>query len=148
MDPYYKSTRRAYHLSQFIWYLLGILEALLAFRFLLKLFRGNIEAPFTKFIYTWTEPLTSPFATVFSTSRVENSAFEWTTLLAMGVYWLIAYGITRLFMLFRTIVHNEEETPQNPNQQQNMGQPQQPNQNYQQPTQQPGMRLWAGNYKL
>ncbi len=143
MDSYYKSTRRAYHRAQIIWYLLGILEALLAFRFLFKLFHANVEAQFTHFIYTWSQPLASPFLNVFSTSKVENSSFEWTTLLSMGVYWLVAYGLVRLFMLSRTVASHEEETagqpvapvmsPSMPPQQQ-YAMPQQMPQNQPQPT--------------
>jgi hypothetical protein len=96
-------TRSLYRGSQVIWYLLGILETLLAFRFLLRLFAANPSAGFTAFIYNATSPFVAPFAAVFRTSRVEGSVFEWTTLLAMAVYWLIAWAIIRLFIMGKPV---------------------------------------------
>jgi type VI protein secretion system component VasF len=36
-------------------------------------------------------------------TRVEGSIFEWTTLLAMLVIWLIAFGIVQLFFMSKTV---------------------------------------------
>lgn len=36
-------------------------------------------------------------------TTVQGSIFEWTTLLAMFVYAIIAYGIVRLFMMSKTV---------------------------------------------
>jgi hypothetical protein len=87
---------------------LGILEALLAFRFLLRLFAANPAAGFTDFIYDATRPFVSPFTAVFNVTRVEGgSVFEWTTLLAMLVYWLLAWAVIRLFLMGRPISKDE-----------------------------------------
>ena len=32
-----------------------------------------------------------------------GSVFEWTTLLAMFVYWVIAFGIIKLFLMGKTV---------------------------------------------
>ncbi|TSD01061.1 MAG: hypothetical protein Athens071425_508, partial [Parcubacteria group bacterium Athens0714_25] len=45
------STKPLYRGTQIVWYLLGLLEILLAFRFILKLLGANMEAGFTSFIY-------------------------------------------------------------------------------------------------
>jgi hypothetical protein len=34
---------------------------------------------------------------------VEGSIFEWSTLLAMLVYWVIAIGIIRLFLMGKSV---------------------------------------------
>jgi hypothetical protein len=34
---------------------------------------------------------------------VSGSIFEWTTILAMFVYWLVALGIIKLFIMGRTV---------------------------------------------
>ncbi|MFA6973838.1 MAG: YggT family protein [Parcubacteria group bacterium] len=97
------STKPLYRGTQIVWYLLGLLEILLAFRFILKLLGANAAAGFTSFIYGVTYIFTAPFLSVFRMSKVAGSIFEWTTLLAMFVYWVIAIGIIKLFLMGKTV---------------------------------------------
>ena len=97
------STKPLYRGTQIVWYLLGILEALLAFRFVLKLLAANSSAGFSSFIYNVSSPFAGPFLNVFRVTRVEGSIFEWTTLLAMLVYGLIAWGLVKLFLIGKTV---------------------------------------------
>ncbi len=97
------TTKPLYRGTQVVWYLVGIVDVLLAFRFLLKLFAANPGAGFTYFIYAATDALTLPFLTVFRMSRIEGSIFEWTTLLAIAVYSLIGWGIVKLFLMGKTV---------------------------------------------
>lgn len=106
MDSSYtsSSTKPLYRGTQIVWYILGIIEVLLAFRFVLKLLGANPLAGFTSFIYGITYLFAAPFLAVFRSSRiVEGSVFEWTTLLAMFVYWVIAVGIIKLFLMGKTV---------------------------------------------
>ncbi len=112
MDYTYRasnSTRPLYRGTQIVWYLLGILEAMLAFRFFLKLFAANPSAGFSHFIYSITQPFVAPFLNVFRITRVEGSVFEWTTILAMLVYWLIAWAILRLLTMGKPVSELEAE---------------------------------------
>jgi hypothetical protein len=97
------TTKPLYRGTQVVWYILGILEVILAFRFALKLFGANPGAGFTDFVYDISRPFVAPFLNVFRISRVEGSVFEWTTLLAMFVYWLIAWGIIKLFVMSKSV---------------------------------------------
>lgn len=97
------TTKPLYRGTQIVWYILGLLEALLVFRFVLKLLAANPAAGFTSFIYGSTKPLVAPFLNVFRVSKVEGSIFEWTTLLAMLVIWLIAWGIIKLFFMSKSV---------------------------------------------
>ncbi|MEA2701478.1 MAG: hypothetical protein QOE22_187 [Candidatus Parcubacteria bacterium] len=97
------STKPLYRGTQIVWYILGIIEALLAFRFLLRLFGANPGAGFTDLIYTLSYPFAAPFLAVFKATRVSGSVFEWTTLLAMLVYWLVALGILRLLVMSKSV---------------------------------------------
>lgn len=97
------STRPLYRGTQIVWYILGLVEVLLAFRFVLKLLGANAGAGFTSFIYTVTAPFAAPFVAVFRASKAQGSIFEWTTLLAMFVYWVIAWGIINLLMMGKTV---------------------------------------------
>ncbi len=104
MDSYNSPrTKPLYRGTQIVWYVVGILEALMAFRFVLKLLAANPGAGFTSFIYGITYPFVVPFLSVFKISRVEGSVFEWTTLLAMFVYWLIAIAIIKLFVMGKSV---------------------------------------------
>lgn len=101
------STKPLYRGTQIVWYLLTILEMLLAFRFVLKLFAANPSAGFTSFIYGITHFFTAPFLSVFNASKVAGNIFEWTTLLAMLVYWVLAVGIIKLFLMGKTVSTTE-----------------------------------------
>ncbi|MEX2054350.1 MAG: YggT family protein [Candidatus Colwellbacteria bacterium] len=105
MNSSYKSstTRPIFRSTQLIWYILGVIQALLAFRFVLKIMAANLNAAFTSFIYDVTWPLVYPFAKVFQVSVVEGNVLEWTTLLAMFVYWVIAAGIIRMLSMSRSV---------------------------------------------
>lgn len=96
-------TRPLYRGTQIVWYALMIVEALLALRFIFRALGANSGAGFTSFIYSVTYPLATPFLAVFGTSRTAGSAIEWSTLLAMLVYWLIAWGIVKLFIMSKPV---------------------------------------------
>ena len=97
------TTKPLYRGTQIVWYILGLIEILLLFRFVLKLLAANAGAGFTSFIYKATSIFVSPFNNVFGISSVSDNVFEWTTLLAMLVYWLIAVSIVKFFLMSRTV---------------------------------------------
>jgi len=97
------TTKPLYRGTQIVWYILSLLEILLVFRFVLKLMGANPEAGFTNLIYNLTWPFTAPFLAVFPMTTVEGNIFEWTTLLAILVYWLIASGIVQLLLIGKTV---------------------------------------------
>lgn len=97
------STQPLYRGTQIVWYILGFIEVLLIFRLVLKLLGANAGAGFTSLIYTLTAPLAAPFVSVFKVSTAQGSTFEWTTILAMFVYYVIAWGIIKLFVMGKTV---------------------------------------------
>ena len=98
------STKPLYRGTQIVWYVLSLLEGFLAFRFVLKLLAANSGAGFTSFIYGFTHPFVAPFRAVFRASQpVQGSVIEWTTLLAMLVYWFAAMGIRRLLVIGKPV---------------------------------------------
>jgi hypothetical protein len=104
MDSYNSaSTKPLYRGTQAVWYIVGVLEALLAFRFILKLLGANAAAGFTNFIYSVTHPFAAPFLNVFKKTQVQGSVLEWTTLLAMAAYWLLALAIIKLFIISKSV---------------------------------------------
>lgn len=95
--------RRRFRGSQAVWYILGLIEILLVFRFFLKLIGANPEAGFSKFIYGATFPFAEPFVPVVPGTEAGASVFEWTTLIAMVVYALVAWGIVKLMVMSKPV---------------------------------------------
>jgi len=108
-----RTTKPLYRGTQIIWYILGLIEILLMFRFILKLLGANPSAGFTSFIYGVTNIFAAPFLNVFRISSVQGSIFEWTTILAMLVYWIVAMGIVKIFLMGKTVSTPEAATKLN-----------------------------------
>lgn len=114
MDSYNSpTTKPLFRGIQIVWYVLSLLEALLAFRFVLKMTGANPASGFASLIYNATYPFVEPFNTVFRMTRIEGSVFEWTTLLAMLVYLLIGWGIVQLFTMSKTVSTSEAAATMN-----------------------------------
>lgn len=88
-----------------VWYVAGFIEVILLFRFVLKLFGANPAAGFVNFVYSLSGFFTAPFSGIFSSPTTEGDVttaiFEWSTLVAMAVYAIVAWGIVKLVNLNR-----------------------------------------------
>lgn len=82
--------------TQLVWLFLGILEALLALRFVLKLIGANEASPIATFIYGFTNLFLLPFSGLTITPSAGGFVLEIPTLIAMLVYGLIAWAIERI----------------------------------------------------
>lgn len=97
--------------ARIVYWGFGVIETILAFRFVLRLLGANPNASFTEFVYRISAGLMSPFFSVFPTQRVEGAVFEWSTLLAVAVYALVGWGIVSLIYAARpreAVSHIEE----------------------------------------
>ncbi len=96
-------------LRKIVSYILGVLEVLFAFRLVFKLLGANPESIFVSMIYTVSGALLTPFTGIFRSAVNEGietqSVLEPTTIIAMFVYALVAYGIVRIIEI--------NETPKN-----------------------------------
>lgn len=83
-----------------IYFIFGFLEILLAARFILKLTGASSVSGFVKAIYGVTGMLVYPFEGIFSkwfTPGLETtSVFEPSTLVALAVFAVMAWGIVKL----------------------------------------------------
>lgn len=92
--------------ARVIWFVAGVIIALLALRFVLVLLGANRSNDFVDLIYTLSYPFAVPFFGIFNYDVQYGIArFELSTLIAIAIYALIAWGLARLV----TIRH-----PQNP----------------------------------
>jgi hypothetical protein len=80
---------------QILWFALGVLESLLALRFAFRLLGANPDTGFAAMLYAVTWPFVIPFAGIFATPASQDAVFETSTLIAMLIYWLAAYGIVQ-----------------------------------------------------
>jgi hypothetical protein len=96
-----------YRGTQIAWYIFYVIEALLLFRFLLRLLAANPGAGFTEFIYALSYPFVAPFLYVFAPMQIGGNVFEWSTLLAMLVYWILTWGIIRLIVMGKPVTQTE-----------------------------------------
>ena len=100
---YQPDVRRSYNLTrlaQFVWLLAGVLSTLFAVRIALKLLVANQTAGFAQFITNVTAPFLAPFAGLITNPTLSNgSVLEMTTLVAMLVYALLAWGIVKLLWI-------------------------------------------------
>ncbi len=98
-----ESSRPLYRGVQAVWYSLYLIETLLFIRFGLKLLGANPDAPFTTFMYSLSGIFTWPFSTVFSNDYALGKTLEWSTLLAILVYWVLAVAIVKLFVMSKSV---------------------------------------------
>src|SRR3989344_2062742 len=103
----YGTKKAIFRLYQVIWYILGVIEVLLASRILLKLIGANLKSGFTSFIYSISAPLASPFRGVLGVTTSLESVIEWSTIIAMAVYAVVAFGIVKLFQLIKPTTEQE-----------------------------------------
>jgi hypothetical protein len=83
-------------MARVVWFVFGAIEVLLAIRFVLAMLGANVEAGFVKFVYGMTGVFMAPFNAIFSTDKVAGATFEWSALIAIAVYALVAWGLVAL----------------------------------------------------
>lgn len=84
-------------LARLIYFILGVIETILALRFILALLGANPANGFAHFIYSISEPLARPFFSLFNYQPSQGMMrLEMGTLVAMAVYALVAWGIVAL----------------------------------------------------
>src|SRR5581483_12087859 len=85
--------------SQAIYLIFGIVEAVIVIRFILRLLGANAEAGFASFIYRISNPLVAPFLGLFGAPQINGMVLELEALVAIVVYGLVAWGLAKLAWL-------------------------------------------------
>lgn len=83
-------------LINIVYFIFGLIEAILALRFIMLLLGANPEAGFTRMVYGLSAPFMAPFDAVFGETVIAGSVFEWSALLAIVIYALVAWAIASL----------------------------------------------------
>jgi hypothetical protein len=99
-SPEIEDETNIWTLNRFVYYIAGVIETLLVFRFTLKLLGANSVSPFVSFIYGLSGIFEAPFRGIFPNAvnpGLESvSVLEPSSIFAMLVYFVLALGITEL----------------------------------------------------
>jgi hypothetical protein len=102
----YKTNENYLRLRKIVYFILGILEILFAFRLVFKLLGASHSSAFVSLIYSLSGFFQAPFDYIFRTAIANGietrSVLEPATIIAMIVYALIAYGIVQLIRIVAT----------------------------------------------
>lgn len=88
----------------------GIIELIIALRFVFELIGANPASQFVTQIYNWSTPFVAPFAgilgrtaTITGPGVVTNSTFDWTALIALLIIGLIVGVLGRVLVRPRVV---------------------------------------------
>lgn len=88
-----------FRITQFIWLMFGILEALIGFRIFLKFIAANPANWFAALIYRLTDPFLFPFQGITVDPSFLGFVLEISSVIALLVYALVAWAIVRFVWL-------------------------------------------------
>lgn len=87
--------------QRIVWFIAGLVSVIIALRFVLLLLGANQGAAFTDFVYSLSAPFVAPFVGIFGEPAYGTSVFEVSSLLAIAIYLLVAWGIAKLLTISR-----------------------------------------------
>lgn len=110
----FEKKKKIFRAYQIIWYVLVVIEVLLIFRLALQALGANSYSGFVSLVYIVSNPLALPFSGILRTGASGNSVFDWSIIIAMIVYALIASGLVQLMQLIKPVTpHEVEQTVDN-----------------------------------
>ncbi|HXZ03517.1 MAG TPA: hypothetical protein VEH81_01720 [Ktedonobacteraceae bacterium] len=94
-----ENLRRAnirFWIARVVYFVLAVLEIILLLRLIFRLLGANQSSDFVMFLYNLSHVFVAPFNGIFNDQALGRSVFEISTVVAMIVYALIAWGIVSL----------------------------------------------------
>lgn len=90
-----------FKVTQLIWLLAGLLEGVLALRFIFKLVGVNAANTFASLLYSVTDFFVAPFASLTGAPAAGGMVLEVSTLIAIAIYALVAWVLVKIvYVLF------------------------------------------------
>ena len=80
-------------------FVVGIVDILIAARFLGKLLGASSHSAFVNFIYQVSSPMVAPFKGIFGNGGSSTNSFETASLVAVVVYAVIGWGLVVLIRI-------------------------------------------------
>jgi uncharacterized protein YggT (Ycf19 family) len=79
--------------------IVGVIDVLIAGRFLLKLLGASTQSSFVNLIYSLSSPLVAPFHGIFPNTGSTGNVFEPAALVAIAVYAVLGWGAVALIRI-------------------------------------------------
>ena len=98
-DPFAARRRNVAKMVQIVWLLFGLIETVLAIRFVLRLLAANPDAPFAAFMYSVSDVFLLPFMGLFATPRSGGAALDLNAIVGIVVYMLVAWLVAKIVWL-------------------------------------------------
>ncbi len=110
-DTYAARANSLDRIARIIQFVFGLLLVLLALRFLFRVINAGTGNGLVNFIYNITAPFVAPFNGIFNDQALNNNAsvVEFSTLIAIGIYALLAWGIVKMLYVFFSPDHSTKE---------------------------------------
>lgn len=87
--------------TRLIWYIVGVIAALLALRIVLLLLNANAETPFVDLVYSLSNIFVVPFSGIFAQPDFTRVYVDTSSIIAIVVYWIVGIGLAKLINLDR-----------------------------------------------
>lgn len=88
-------------ITRAIWYILGVITAILVLRIVLLMLSANPETPFVAFVYDVSSIFVVPFYGIFDQPDYTRFYVDTSSIVAIVIYWLLAVGLAKLINLTR-----------------------------------------------
>ena len=98
-DPYLERQIMYSKIANVVWTIVGLIEALIAIRVILKLIGANAGNGFVDFIYRLSGVFVAPFLGIVNDPTSGSSILEINSLIAMLVYLILGWAILKLIVL-------------------------------------------------
>jgi uncharacterized protein YggT (Ycf19 family) len=94
-----EQSRYNYRAAAVVGFIVGVVDVLIAGRFLLKLLGASAQSSFVNLIYAVSAPLVAPFHGIFPNSGSTGNVFEPASLVAIAVFALLGWGVVVLIRI-------------------------------------------------
>ena len=91
--------RYNFRAAAIVGFVVGVVDILIAARFLGKLLGASAQSAFVSFINTVSGPLVAPFQGIFGNAGSKANSFETADLVAIVVYAVIGWGLVMLIRI-------------------------------------------------
>jgi len=91
--------RYNFRAAAIVGFLVGVVDILIAARFLGKLLGASAQSAFVSFINTVSGPLVAPFQGIFGNGGSKANSFETADLVAIAAYAVIGWGLVMLIRI-------------------------------------------------
>lgn len=86
-------------LHKFVYYIVGILQSLIVFRFVLKILGATPSNEIVNFIYDITQPFVAPFIGIIPPYTNGNLTIEWSIVFALMFYSFVGFVVGEFFKI-------------------------------------------------